>query len=132
MGLAISDQILKVATPLMILQFRSIDHLASELTRIIGEYEVKEIVVGLPVNLKGEKGPAAQKTERLVGQLRERIQERWIFWDERLSSKEVERLLQTAEVSPEKRKQVRDSLAAQRILQNYLDSTMNRQHHPNE
>lgn len=96
--------------------------MAEELGKLVEEYQASKIVVGLPRTLKGEIGPAAQKVIDWVEDLKSKIGCSWVFWDERLSSQEVERVLLAADVSREKRKLVRDQLAAQRILQSYVDA----------
>ena len=121
-GVAMSDETTRLATPVTTLEIRGRNHLLKELTKLIDEYHVTKIVVGLPQTLKGEMGPAAQKVIEVVDWLKTSIDRTWIFWDERLSTQEVERVLIEADVRRDKRKQVRDQLAAQRILQSYLDS----------
>ncbi|MDA9101339.1 Holliday junction resolvase RuvX, partial [Omnitrophica bacterium] len=74
-----------------------------------------------PKTLKGEIGPAAQNVLKQVEGLKKEIPASWILWDERLSTAEVEKMLIQADLRREKRKHVRDQLAAQRILQSYLD-----------
>jgi putative Holliday junction resolvase len=91
---------------------------------LIQEHKAEKGVVGLPKTLKGEMGIAAQKRVQEVEWYQSRIPVPMVMWDERLSSKEVERMLISADVRREKRKEVIDQLAAQRILQNYLDSTI--------
>ena len=122
-GLAMADDSLLLATPLRTVGFESRQQLLSEIQKAIREEGAIKIVVGLPKTLKGEFGPAAQKVSATVGWLKSQIPGvEWAFWDERLSTAEVERVLLEADVRREDRKGVRDKLAAQRILQNYLDA----------
>lgn len=121
-GVAFCQRGVSIATPLVTLEFKSRKYLAEELQKIIREYSVKEIVVGLPQTLKGELGPAAQKVQENVEWFKAHIPVTWILWDERLTSKEAERILLAADVSRARRREVIDQLAAQRILQTYLDS----------
>ena len=120
-GVAVTDEMGTLATPLVTLEPRGRKHLLEELQKIVAEYHVSKIVVGLPKTLKGEMGPAAEKIMAEVEWLKERLDRPWVFWDERLSSQEVERVLLAADVSRLRRREVRDQLAAQRILQSYLD-----------
>lgn len=120
-GVAVSDEMGMLATPLTTLEFRGRKQLAGEIQKLVEAYGVNEIIVGLPKTLKGEIGPAAQKITEHVDWFRSQFACPWIFWDERLSTQEVERFLISADVSRERRREVRDQLAAQRILQNYLD-----------
>ncbi|HXV27957.1 MAG TPA: Holliday junction resolvase RuvX [bacterium] len=121
-GVALCDEQTGIATPLKTVTFHSRKKMAEELGKLVEEYQASKIVVGLPRTLKGEIGPAAQKVIDWVEDLKSKIGCSWVFWDERLSSQEVERVLLAADVSREKRKLVRDQLAAQRILQSYVDA----------
>ena len=120
-GVAVTDEMGMLATPLLTLEYVGKKKFVVDLSKLIAEYNVEKIIVGLPKTLKGEMGPAAQKISAQVGWFKTQVQIPWIFWDERLTSAEVERVLIDADVSREKRKDIRDRLAAQRILQNYLD-----------
>ena len=122
-GVAISDETMVIATPVGAIDFSSRKQLLEELTKLMDAYRVVKIVVGLPKTLQGEIGPAAQKVTEHVEWLKTYIDKPWIFWDERLSTREVERVLLAADMSRAKRKGVRDKLAAQRILQSYLDAS---------
>ena len=92
---------------------------------MITEYEVEEIVVGMPKNMNGTKGDRALKTEEFVAKMQEVIDVPVKFWDERLSTVMAERSLIAADVSRKKRKDVIDKMAAVVILQGYLDSRSN-------
>ncbi|MBI3314271.1 MAG: Holliday junction resolvase RuvX [Candidatus Omnitrophica bacterium] len=120
-GVAVADTTTHVATPVTTLMIRGRRHLLEQLEVIIKEYQVEKIVVGLPKNLNGEMGPAAKKITEEVVWLKANKKLDWVFWDERLSTQEVERAMLDHDVSHARRKEMRDQLAAQRILQNYLD-----------
>ncbi len=120
-GVAIADESMPVATPHTVLPSGNRKKVLEGIQGLLRDFVVSKIVVGLPRTLKGEMGPAAQKITREVEWLRKEIPVEWLFWDERLTTREVDRLLSESEVSISKRKAVRDSLAAQRILQSYLD-----------
>lgn len=126
-GVAVSDESGILATPLTTLEFRGRKDLLAELTKLVDAYHVKKIVVGLPKALSGKIGPAAKKVMEQVEWLKAELDRPWIFWDERLSTQEVERVLLAADLSRQRRREVRDQLAAQRILQSYLDHERNRQ-----
>ena len=96
----------------------------AEIKKLILEHKAEKVVVGLPITMKGEMGIAAQKRVQEVEWYQSRISVPMVMWDERLSTKEVERMLIGADVRRERRKEVIDQLAAQRILQNYVDSTI--------
>ena len=120
-GVAIADEVSRVAMPLITLYIRGRRHLLEQLNPILAENKIEKIVVGLPKNLSGEIGPPAKRIMIEVEWYQAQISVPWVFWDERLSTQEVERLMLDADVSPGRRKEIRDQLAAQRILQNYLD-----------
>lgn len=124
-GIAITDEAGMMAFPLKTLEIRGRKHLVEELTRLVAERRVEEVVVGLPKTLKGEIGPAAVKIQEVVEWCKPHFSIPWTFWDERLTSLEVERVLQEADLHHSRRKEVRDQLAAQRILQNFLDYQRN-------
>ena len=120
-GVAVTDEAGIMALPLTTLEFRGRNHLLEQLTGLVEDYRVKKIIVGLPKTLKGEIGPAAKKVMEQVEWFKGFLDRPWILWDERLSTREVERVLLDADVSRAKRKEVRDRLAAKRILQNYME-----------
>ena len=120
-GVAYSDDQTSVATALTMIEFKSRAFLAAEISKLVKEYKVTKIVVGLPLNANGEKGPAAEKVTENTAWLKSQVPVQWEFWDERFTTKEAETILLEANVSRARRKEVVDQLAAQRILQNYID-----------
>ena len=106
------------------IEVRGREQVVAQIQKLILQYKAEKVVVGLPKTLRNEMGIAAQKRVQEVAWYQSRITEPMVMWDERLSSKEVERMLIDADVRRDKRKEVIDKLAAQRILQNYLDSTI--------
>ncbi len=121
-GVALCEKGVSIATPLVTIEFKSRKYLLGELVKIVREYSVTTIVVGLPQTLKGEIGPAAKKVQENVEWFKQELPVSWVLWDERLTSKEAERILLAADVSRARRREVIDQLAAQRILQTYIDS----------
>ncbi len=113
-----------IAFPVKTIEVKGREQVLAQIQKLILEYKAEKVVVGLPKTLKGEMGIAAQKRVQEVEWYQSRITVPMVMWDERLSSKEVERMLISADVSRERRREVIDQLAAQRILQNYLDSTI--------
>jgi putative Holliday junction resolvase len=113
-----------IAFPVKTIEVKGREQVLAQILELIQEHKAEKVVVGLPKTLKGEMGIAAQKRVQEVEWYQSRIPVPMVMWDERLSSKEVERMLISADVRREKRKEVIDQLAAQRILQNYLDSTI--------
>lgn len=90
--------------------------------KIIKEYEVDKIVVGLPKNMNGTIGPRGEASEYFAAQLEKLFGLPVILWDERLTTMAAERVLLEADLSRKKRKKVIDKMAAVMILQGYLDS----------
>ncbi len=84
--------------------------------------KAKRIVLGLPRNMNGTEGPAAKKVRAFAEELKNHTAAELAFFDERLTTAQAQRTLIAANVSRKKRKQVVDKLAAQIILQNYLDA----------
>lgn len=86
------------------------------------ELEVTRIVVGYPKNMNNTIGESALRSEEFANILRERTGFEVILWDERLTTVEAERLLLMNDTSRKKRRQVIDKIAAELILQGYMDS----------
>jgi len=92
----------------------------------IKKYSIDEIVVGMPKNMDGSHGPRAKKTQEFVNFLKNNLEIPIKTWDERLSSKEAERVLIKADMSRKKRKEVIDKMAASLILDSYLKANNRR------
>lgn len=113
-----------MAFPVKTLEVRGREQVLAEIQKLILAHKAEKVVVGLPKTLKGEIGIAAQKRINEVEWFQSRITVPMVMWDERLSSKEMERVMIDMDVSRERRREVIDQLAAQRILQNYLDHSI--------
>lgn len=120
-GIACSDALLMTAQGIETIRRTSLENDFNRLRELISEYEVHELVVGMPKNMNGTKGERAEKTEEFVEKMKAVIDLTVIFWDERLSTVMAERQLIAADVSRKKRKGVIDKMAAVVILQGYLD-----------
>ena len=120
-GIACSDALLMTAQGIETIRRTSLENDFKRLSDLISEYEVHELVVGMPKNMNGTKGERAEKTEEFVGKMKEVIALPITFCDERLSTVMAERQLIAADVSRKKRKDVIDKMAAVVILQGYLD-----------
>ncbi len=124
-GLAISDRDLTIASPLETLHRAKFTQDAAALAKIRAERGIGGLVLGLPVNMDGSEGPRCQSTRQFARNLEEvaGLDLPVAFWDERLSTAAVERLLvQEADMSRRRRAQVVDKMAAAYILQGALDS----------
>lgn len=91
------------------------------LKKMVEENQVQEIVIGLPITMKGTPSEMTAEVEAFSKKLGEIVSIPIILQDERLSTMESEKLLVSADVSRKKRKEVRDSMAASIILQDYLE-----------
>lgn len=120
-GIACSDALLMTAQGIETIRRTSLEKDFNRLQELISEYEVHELVVGMPKNMNGTKGEWAEKTEEFVAKMKEVIDLPVTYWDERLSTVMAERQLIAADVSRKKRKSVIDKMAAVVILQGYLD-----------
>ena len=120
-GIACSDALLMTAQGIETIRTTSLEKDFNRLQELIAEYEVHELVVGMPKNMNGTKGERAEKTEEFVEKMKEVIDLPVSYWDERLSTVMAERQLIAADVSRKKRKSVIDKMAAVVILQGYLD-----------
>ena len=121
LAIACSDALLMTAQGIETIRRTSLEKDFNRLQELIAEYEVHELVVGMPKNMNGTKGERAEKTEEFVEKMKEVIDLPVSYWDERLSTVMAERQLIAADVSRKKRKSVIDKMAAVVILQGYLD-----------
>jgi len=121
-GLAICDSSFAIASPLETLRRRKFTLDAINLEALIAERDVGGLVLGLPRNMDGSEGPRAQSTRQFAANLLGRSNIPIAFWDERLSTVAVERLLiDEADLSRRKRGDVVDKMAASYILQGAID-----------
>ncbi len=121
-GIAVSDPLGITAQGLETLQRKNKHQDFEHLGQIIHEYEVKEIVVGLPLRMSGAEGTQAGKMQEFAEELRQRFQLPVHLWDERLTSAEANRLLRETDLSIEKRGKAVDRMAAVLILQGWMES----------
>ncbi len=121
-GLALSDLSLTIATPYQTLARTKFSRDAETLEALIEAEGVGGLVIGLPLNMDGSEGRAAQSTRQFARNLLERIDIAVAFWDERLSTAAVTRVLLEADASRRQRARVVDKMAAAYILQGVLDS----------
>jgi putative Holliday junction resolvase len=120
-GLALSDRLLMVATPMETLKRGKFAADAARLDIIISEHAIGGLVVGLPLNMDGTDGPSAQSARAFGRNWVNRSTLPLIFWDERLSTMAVTRTLLDADASRKRRGEVVDKMAAAYILQGALD-----------
>ena len=121
-GIAVSDPLGITAQGLETLHRRNKKYDFQFLERIIREYDVREMVVGLPLRMSGAEGTQAEKIQAFAEDLRKRYELPVHLWDERLTSAEANRLLRETDLSIEKRGKAVDRMAAILILQGWMES----------
>lgn len=127
-GVAVSDALLITAQGLEIIRRNEENKLRRTLARIeelIVEYEVEEIVLGIPRNMNGTEGERAVSTEEFRDKLFRRTGLPVYLWDERLTTVSADKVMIEAGIRREHRKEHVDKIAAALILQGYLDSLKN-------
>ncbi len=120
-GVAVSDRIGAVATPLETIKRKKFGTDAERLLQIIAARDIGGIVLGLPRNMDGTEGPRCQSTRGFARNLSRLTDLPITFWDERLSTVAAERALLEADTSRKRRAEVIDHVAASYILQGALD-----------
>ncbi|MBD0381755.1 Holliday junction resolvase RuvX [Paenibacillus sedimenti] len=125
-GVALSDELGWTAQGLEVIQRRKPENDLERLEAIVRQYEVTEIIVGLPKNMNNTIGPRGELAIAFSQELQQRLNVPVHLWDERLTTVAATRTLLEADVSRKKRKTVIDKMAAQLILQGYMDANMKR------
>ncbi len=120
LGLAISDARRTLASPLTVYHRKDLQSDLQFLSDLISQYQISEIVLGLPINMDGSLGEKAHQVLEFKRILEEHVKIPVLTFDERLTTAEAERVLLQADLSRRKRKAKRDVLAAVLILQGYL------------
>ena len=121
-GVAVSDPEEIIASPLTVITRDNGSSTIDTIVRLMGQYDVKRIVVGLPYSLDGSLGIQASKVKDFVDKLSQSASADIKLWDERLSTVAAERLLRGAGNKKAREKSRLDAAAAAFILQGYLDS----------
>lgn len=120
-GVAISDELGMLAHPLetiVVAKTNALERIAA----LVAEKGVSVIVVGMPRNMDGSFGPAAEKAKAFIEALKEKVPCRVVPWDERLTTVSAQRNLREAGRKAKEQRGVIDQAAAQIILQGWLDS----------
>ena len=124
-GLALSDALLTVATPMESLKRGKFSADAARLDAIVAKENVRGVVIGLPLNMDGSEGPSAQSARAFARNFAGRSPLPILMWDERLSTAAVTRTLIDSDASRKRRAEVVDKMAAGYILQGVLDRLRN-------
>ncbi|MBN2742007.1 MAG: Holliday junction resolvase RuvX [Rhodobacteraceae bacterium] len=120
-GVAVSDGLRSVATPLLTVKRKKFGLDAQALLAIVAERELRGLILGLPMNMDGSEGPRCQSTRAFARNLENLTDLPISFWDERLSTVAAERAMLEADLSRAKRAEAIDHVAAAFILQGALD-----------
>lgn len=122
-GVALSDVMHMIASPLETVKRKKFRDDGARLAAIAAEHEVGGVLLGLPLSMDGTEGPRCQSTRAFADNLGKVLDLPMTFWDERLSTSAVERMLvEDVDMTRKRRGEVIDKLAAVYILQGYLDS----------
>ncbi len=132
LGVAISDPMRTIAQGLPTIKIAGLRQMLAELEAIIVDWGVTEIVVGWPLNMKGEATAAARQVDQFIEQLKKRFTLPIHRWDERWSSLEAHRTIWQFGKSPSRLKAKVDQIAATLILQSFLDYLKAKNQHHNQ
>lgn len=121
-GFALSDPDQFLATGKEVVILESPEQATNAIESFCRQHQVEKLIMGLPINMDGSRGPAAKKVEEVAERLRKRLAIPVEYWDERLTTKAAHGFLIEAGTRREKRRDLVDKVAAQLILQGYLDS----------
>lgn len=125
-GVAVSDGMRYSATPLETIKRTKFTQDAERIMALIAENQAVAILLGLPLNMDGTEGPRVQSTRAFARNLAQKISLPIAFWDERLSTSAVTRMMIEADLRRDRRAEVVDKLAASYILQGALDRLRSR------
>lgn len=122
LGVAITDKTRTIARVLKVIHFKSEDYdtALKEVIKVVEEYDIKKIALGLPKNMNNSYGFASERSLKFKEKLEKLIDIPIILIDERLSTIEAENILLSADISREKRKKVIDGVAAEIILETLI------------
>ena len=122
-GVAVSDSMLTIATPVETIKRKKFTADAAQLAALVAGRQGGALVYGLPVNMDGTEGARCQSTREFAREFAKRHSLPYAFWDERLSTAAVQRMLiDEADMSRKRRAEVVDRAAAAYILQGALDT----------
>src|ERR1043165_3107818 len=122
-GVALSDELKMMASPLEFIPAEPFADVLTRLKALVREKEVELIIIGMPRNMDGSYGPAAEKVREFATALKDAVAIPLKMWDERLSSTQANRMMAESGVKRDKRKEKVDGMAAAIFLQSYLDAS---------
>ena len=125
-GIAVCDNLEMLASPVCVITEWNQEVLAKRIVEIANEKKAEQIVVGLPKNMDGSMGFRSEACQALGTLIQSLTEIPVVYWDERLTTVSAHRILSENNVRGKKRKNVVDAVAADIILQDYIDSRKNR------
>lgn len=122
-GIAITDELNITSQGLKTIEHKGNDRiLLQELDKILEQYNVETIVVGMPINMNGTKGPRVEKTEKFIHKLKCKYNKIKIETiDERLTTVQAHRTMNDLEINKKKKRQIVDTISAVYILEVYIN-----------
>ena len=120
-GLALSDRLLITAQVLGNYRTKNSKEDLKYFRRLVEEYDITEIVIGLPLRMNRSSGPRAEKTKKFAALLEKELKLPVILWDERLTTKQAYQILNTQKIDGRGKKKLKDQVAATLILSSYLE-----------
>ena len=120
-GVALSDPLGMTAQPLMVLKSAGTQKDIMAIGELVNQHEVTQVIVGLPLNMNGTESSTTKKVREFTAKLAGRLNVPVFFLDERLTSKQAERVMIEGDVRREKRKEKIDQVAAALLLQSALN-----------
>jgi putative Holliday junction resolvase len=126
-GVAVSDELQLTARPLTTIrrERKKYSQVIDLICALAGEHEIGALVVGLPLNMDGTRGGAAERVDRVVADLQNRLSIPIVTVDERLTSVEADRIMREMGMNERRRRSRSDEYAAVVILRDYLDGKSN-------
>ncbi len=121
-GIALSDALCIISSPYEVYQNKGEADALSHIEKLIKEYNVDTIAMGLPLNMDGTEGERAKIHRQFGEKLASQTKVKVVYVDERLTSAEAEEILISSGVRREKRKEIIDKISAQIILQTYMNN----------
>ena len=126
-GIAVGDDELRIATPLEVIERRSLEEDARAVDQLARKFSVDHLIVGLPRNMDDSSGAQAESVKAYAGEVARAVGLPLTFWDERLTTIEATERIHTGGGRGKKSRRTLDAIAASVILQDFLDSQRNQQ-----
>jgi putative Holliday junction resolvase len=129
-GLAISDKLFITAHALGHYRLKNNEEDMNYFKALIAQYDIGEIVVGLPLRMDGTLGTQAEKTKEFVCRLEKALSVPIILWDERLTTQQALKILHKQKAKGRTKKKLKDQVSAAIILSSYLENRQSKSHGP--